>query len=299
MQSPTFHRTRLAPTPSGYLHIGNALSFALTASLARYYGAHTLLRIDDMDRERVQPAYIQDIFDTLHFLNIPWNEGPQNATAYQQHFSQLKRLSYYNEALEKLVAQDMVYACTCSRAQILRQRADGSYAGTCQAKHLPLDTPNAAWRLRTDLTPLQVKTLEQGTITAPLPATMQHFVVRKKDGYPAYQLASLVDDQHFGVDLIVRGKDLWDATLAQQYLASVLNATSFINATFYHHPLLLEPDGQKLSKSAGATSIHYQRTQGHTAETVYKMISAALRLHTPATHWTSLGKLVLPATHAL
>ncbi len=293
MQATTLHRTRLAPTPSGYLHLGNALSFALTATLAQRYGARTLLRIDDMDRERLQPAYVQDIFDTLHFLGIPWNEGPQTIPEYELHFSQMHRLVRYNEALQQLVTQDKVYACTCTRAQVLRARADGIYPGTCRDKRLPLDTPNAAWRLRTDATPLYVKTLEQGTMQASLPAGMQDFVVRKKDGYPAYQLASLVDYRYFGVDLIVRGKDLWEATLAQQYLALLLNAATFAQATFYHHPLLLETDGQKLSKSAGATSIRYLRNHGYTPGAVYNMIPVALQLKTPANSWATLGMQVL------
>ncbi|PUZ29375.1 tRNA glutamyl-Q synthetase [Chitinophaga parva] len=291
---PPIHRTRLAPTPSGYLHIGNALSFALTAALAQQHRAQTLLRIDDMDRDRIQPAYIQDIFDTLSFLNIPWTEGPKNITQYEQQYSQHHRLSLYENALQQLARQGKVYACTCSRAQILQHNAAGIYPGTCRHKQLPLDTKDAAWRIITDDTPLQVNTLAQGTVHAQLPPGMQDFIVRKKDGYPAYQLSSVVDDVHFAVDLIVRGKDLWDATLAQHFLAIQLQYATFTNAVFYHHPLLMETTEQKLSKSAGATSIHYLRTHGHSPAQVYADIAAALPLDGHPSTWQELAALVLP-----
>lgn len=85
LQKTSFTRTRIAPTPSGFLHLGNAFSFALTASLARKTGAKILLRIDDLDHQRIQQQYVQDIFDTLHFLEIPWDEGPLNYDEYKMN----------------------------------------------------------------------------------------------------------------------------------------------------------------------------------------------------------------------
>jgi glutamyl-tRNA synthetase len=87
-----FTRTRIAPTPSGYLHLGNALSFALTAAIARSTGAKILLRIDDLDQQRVNLAYVQDVFDTLNFLEIPWDEGPRNVIEYHDEWSQMRRM---------------------------------------------------------------------------------------------------------------------------------------------------------------------------------------------------------------
>lgn len=118
---------------------------------------------------------------------------------------------------------------------------------------------------------------------------MQYFVVRKKDGFPAYQLTSVLDDVHYGVDLIVRGEDLWASTLAQLYLASLLTPDSFISNTFYHHPLLHEAPGKKLSKSAGATSIQHLRKQGAAPADIYAMIAAALAINTPVESWQTLG----------
>ena len=260
-------KTRLTPTPSGYLHLGNALSFALTATLARANGAGILLRIDDMDRERVEEAYVQDIFDTLTFLDIPWDEGPRDAPEFFRAYSQVLRLDLYQEALGQLAASGAVFACTCPRNQI--------YEGICLEKGLPLDTPNAAWRLK---------------VAGALP----YFVVRKKDGFPAYQLTSLIDDLYYGIDLIVRGEDLHPSTLAQQELAGILGREAFARVRFVHHPLLMETPERKLSKSKGATSIRYLRAQGYRAADIYKLIAEMLGLDRPVTDWRSLGEAFLP-----
>jgi glutamyl/glutaminyl-tRNA synthetase len=103
---------------------------------------------------------------------------------------------------------------------------------------------------------------------------MKDFVIKKKDGYPAYQLTSLIDDLHYGVDLIVRGEDVWPSTIAQIYLAEILQQPNFQKATFHHHPLLMEAAGKKLSKSSGSTSIKYLREQGKTASEVYVEIGS-------------------------
>src|ERR1700723_1841788 len=96
---PSFQKTRIGPTPSGYLHLGNVLSFALTAALARQTGAGILLRIDDLDRGRVSKDYVEDIFETLRFLGIPWDEGPRSLGEYEREYTQLRRMELYGEAL--------------------------------------------------------------------------------------------------------------------------------------------------------------------------------------------------------
>ncbi|MFC0516871.1 glutamate--tRNA ligase family protein [Mucilaginibacter angelicae] len=284
-----FNKTRIAPTPSGFLHVGNGLSFSITAALARKHGAKILLRIDDLDRARVNPEYLTDIFDTLNFLGIPWDEGPQDANDFEANFSQVHRMHLYNEALEQLAAGGFVFACTCSRRQL-------NEAGLCNCfdKQIPLSTPEASWRLRTNNNAvLKVKSYGGETIQAQLPAEMKNFVVRKKDGFPAYQLTSVVDDLFYGVDLVVRGDDLWASTLAQIQLATVLDKPAFNDIVFYHHPLLLEEPGKKLSKSAGSTSVKYLKEQGGSAADVFGLISEILRLHKKASTWQQLVELIL------
>ena len=296
MDSPTllFKRTRIAPTPSGYLHLGNILSFALTAALARQTGANILLRIDDLDRERADKRYIQDIFDTLNFLEIPWDEGPCGYEGYESEWSQIHRLPMYNEALQQLKERNAVFACTCSRAQIRQINPDDTYPGTCRHKNISLDRGNVSWRLKTDENvPLKIKPLSGEIIQTTLPPAMRYFVVRKKDGYPAYQLTSVLDDIYFGVDLIVRGQDLWASTLAQQYLSARVGADVFGDITFYHHPLLMATDDKKLSKSAGDTSIHYLRGQGKKPADIYSAIAGMLGGYEPVKTWGELAELML------
>ena len=263
-----FNKTRIAPTPSGYLHLGNAYSFALTAQLAKQYSAKILLRIDDLDRGRVNNDYVQDVFDTLNFLDITYNEGPRDLYDYESHWSQAHRMNFYQAYLDQLREEKMIYACVCSRTQIQNC--------TCRDKNLPLDIPDANWRLFTDNKSVAIKTLNDEIVKAILPDEMNDFVVRKKDGYPAYQLASLADDLHFGIDLIIRGQDLWASTIAQCYLAQALDKTDFQNITFHHHSLLIENGDKKLSKSAGATSIKYLRAQGKTIENIFAEIARYL-----------------------
>ncbi len=287
-----FRKTRIAPTPSGFLHLGNVFSFALTALLAERHSARILLRIDDLDQQRVRPEYVQDIFDTLHFLELPWHEGPRNAAAFASEYSQLHRLPLYHEALTQLKDGGHLFACACSRTDILRQNTGGIYNGTCISKPLNLDTPEVSWRLRTPAAaPLSFNS-PAGKVSASLPEEQRWFAVRRKDGYPAYQLASVIDDVSFGVDLIVRGLDLYPSTLAQLYLADCLGLQDFKHNVFYHHRLLSLPDGSKLSKSAGATSIRYLRLEGKTPSAIYTLIGNQLGIGGTLNHWRDLEPLL-------
>ncbi|MFT3933593.1 MAG: glutamate--tRNA ligase family protein [Chitinophagaceae bacterium] len=290
----SFTKTRIAPTPSGFLHLGNILSFALTATLAHKANASILLRIDDLDRERVRTDFVQDIFDTLHFLQIPWHEGPRNVDEFEKQYSQLHRMHIYREAFMQLKEKKLVFACDCSRAQLASSSPEGIYTGTCVNKQLSLTDNSCNWRLLTDTSSIvNVKNLD-GTITQnTFPASMQYFVVKKKDGFPAYQLSSLLDDVYYGVDCIVRGRDLWSSTLAQLFLSEQLGKRGFQDSLFLHHPLLTEPDGGKLSKSAGATSIQYLRKHGETAASIFSMIGKMASIKTPVHDWLSLGEALL------
>ncbi len=227
---------------------------------------------NDLDSARTHPKYVTDLFNTLRFLQIEWDEGPKDYAAYLSAWSQAHRIQLYKAALEQLSAAGLVYACTCPRSQWLQ---GARHTCTCRQKHLPLDTPGTCWRLITTMPiPLAVRSLAGEVVTTHLPTAMQSFVVRKKDGHPSYQLSSLVDDEYFGVDAIVRGEDLWGCTLAQQYLAKVLHKDFFAEIAFYHHPLVMDAGGQKkLSKSAGATSIRQLRSEGKKKEDIIKMIA--------------------------
>ncbi|GGF15602.1 glutamyl-Q tRNA(Asp) synthetase [Hymenobacter cavernae] len=277
----------MAPTPSGYLHLGNAVNFVLTWLLVRRAGGTLHLRIDDLDRTRLRPAYLANIFQTLEWLGLDYDTGPRNPADFEQHYSQLHYLADYQQILKKLRQQPgLLYACTCSRTDILAVAPDGRYPGTCRHRHIPLDTPGAAWRIR--LPDDLVVTFTdgwQGTMVINLGRDMGDFVVRKKDGYPAYQIGSVADDLRLGTTLIVRGADLLPSTAAQLWLAQQLPETAGFTAAriqFLHHPLLPGPDGQKLSKSQQQPLERGVQAQAQGPQVVFRAVALLLGLPTEA-----------------
>jgi glutamyl-tRNA synthetase len=286
----TYNKTRLAPTPSGFLHIGNVCSFAVTAALAKTHGTKILLRVDDIDGPRSAPKYIRDIFDTLNFLGFYWDEGPRNVKEFETIYSQKHRLQLYHKATEQLYNDGLIYACHCSRAKLLVSPCD-CYQ---ERQQLPLSTLNINWRLKTnDNDVVRVKGYKGEYQETFLPVEIQNFIVRKKDGFPSYQLTSVIDDLFFNVDLIIRGEDLWPSTLAQHQLAAALKQTSFNEITFYHHKLLNDAAGKKLSKSAGATSIKYLVENGKTPADIFTQIAAAIGFNLKVETWQQLGGLLI------
>lgn len=271
-----FTQTRIAPTPSGYLHFGNAYSFLLTKALAKKHGAKILLRIDDLDRERYRREYVQDIFDTLDFLEIQ-TQGPSSVEEFESHWTQQERMPIYQAALEQLQESRLLFSCTCTRSQILQIDPRGIYLGQCLDRRMPLDKNESAWRINTlDADFLDYIAYPATPKSALIPEEASCYVIRKKDLFPAYQLTSLLDDLHFGVDLIVRGQDLFPSTLAQLDLARILGKEEFAKTTFYHHALLKGPDQSKLSKSAGSFSIRQLRQDGKTLADLFQLLGQSL-----------------------
>lgn len=268
-----FSLTRIAPTPSGFLHLGNAFSFLLTQAIAKKYGAKIFLRIDDLDRERYRSEYVQDIFDTLDFLEIPIDQGPKSLEELESEWSQVHRMSLYDQALENLRQTKRVFACDCSRNKIQQMDSRGYYLGQCLDRRIPLDRPETAWRINTlDSDFISFTEYPQGKKTDLIPEETAFYIVRKKDKLPAYHLTSVVDDIHFGVDLVVRGFDLYPSTLAQLDLAGHLGKESFGQITFLHHELIRAENQSKLSKSAGSLAIQTLRKEGKKLEDVKNLI---------------------------
>jgi glutamyl/glutaminyl-tRNA synthetase len=287
-----FRKTRIAPTPSGYLHLGNILSFSLTAAFAAQSGASILLRIDDMDRERYQPRFAQDIFDTLNFLELPWHEGPNNLQSFEREYAQVHRKELYASMLQRLRDNNSVFGCACSRSEILKRHPSGNYLGFCSKRSLQLDAENLSWRVRTHNNPVSVTTVH-GLISEVLPESMHYFIVRRKDGAPAYQVCSLADDIYFGIDFVVRGADLWPSTVAQSFLADCLAEPAFQQIKFFHHKLLTTEAGLKLSKSAGDTSVYQLRREGRKPAEVYNLIARSLGISGNISNWEKLAESYL------
>jgi glutamyl/glutaminyl-tRNA synthetase len=276
---------RLAPTPSGYLHLGNAVNFVLTWLLVRRAGGTLHLRIDDLDRARLRRPYLDNIFRVIDWLGLDYDYGPNGPDDFLRHYSQLLHLPDYNRVLRRLTQQpDLVYATRRSR--------------TSPAEPVPLATPGAAWRVRV---PPGLYIAGATAQEAPqlLAAVMPDFIIRKKDGVAAYQVASLVDDLRLGTTLVVRGLDLLPSTTAQLWLAAQLPETrafSHIEVRCVHHPLLPDAAGHKLSKSTQASGDGGVLTQPGGPAAVYRAVAELLRL--PADAAESLAAL-LAATPVL
>lgn len=255
---------RFAPTPSGYLHLGNGVNFVLTYSWARALGAPILLRIDDLDADRKRPEYVADVFLSLEWLGLSYDVGPSGPDDFERHWSQRHRMPLYKQTVTRLIRRGLVYASDFSRQQI-RALGEAEAVRQMRAQHLPLRTPDVPWRVR-----------------VPSEQPFTDFVVRRRDGVPAYQIASLTDDLHFGITHLVRGEDLRESTAMQQYLASVLGAEAFTQMEVWHHPLLTDATGQKLSKSAGSLSMKAMREIGQTPTTVYQQAARLVGLPTEA-----------------
>ncbi|SHL80766.1 glutamate--tRNA ligase family protein [Hymenobacter psychrotolerans] len=288
--------SRLAPTPSGFLHLGNAVNFTLTWLLTRRAGGTLHLRIDDLDRARFRPAYLDNIFRTLEWLRLDYDAGPAGPDDFERNYSQLLYLPTYEAALQAARAAhpQAFYACRCSRTDLARTATapNGRYPGTCQQLALPLSTPETAWRARVPAaTQIRFTDVQQGPLAVPLAEELGDFVVRKKDGVAAYQVASVVDDVRLGVNLIVRGLDLLPSTAAQLWLAAQLpGMASFQQAQFLHHGLLLDTAGQKLSKSTQTGQQRGILAEAGSPGVVYA--AAARLLGLPQTAEESLGSLL-------
>ncbi|MBI1193840.1 MAG: tRNA glutamyl-Q synthetase [Bacteroidetes bacterium] len=259
-------RTRFAPTPSGFLHAGNAANALIIFGLAYKFGAKVLLRIDDLDSARVRPEYLDNIWQVLDWLGLKPDEGPATPSEMVQ-WSQHQRLVNYTLLLDQLVATGRVYACSCSRNQLLQAGNASRYPGNCRHKNVPLEQPGTSWRLNTEgLDPVTWTDAWQGPQIIDIAREQGDFIIRRKDGLPAYHIASLSDDTAFGINLAVRGLDLIGSTGAQLLLAKLAGLTVFQSAVFVHHPLLKGADGQKLSKSAGAAAIGRKAAQSSLME---------------------------------
>ncbi len=243
-------KTRIAPTPSGYLHFGNLFSFGLTWLKARKAGLQILLRIDDLDRRRYRPEYLADIFRSLDALGIDYDEGPSGVADFEKNWSQLHRVELYRKKLEQLKAGQLVFPCSCSRREIVERQGSSAYDGYCLTHSLDTQKKQAL-RLKLAQGEAPLLNWRGKARTESLSSEMAYPVLYSKDAHVAYQLSSLCDDLHYSISHIVRGEDLWESSVCQFLIADLLEEKQFKAIRFHHHPLVLK-QGEKLSKSKAA-----------------------------------------------
>jgi glutamyl-Q tRNA(Asp) synthetase len=244
------YRGRFAPSPTGPLHAGSLVAAVASFLDARAHGGAWLLRIEDIDEARALPDAVQSIMQTLQAHGMQWDEKP---------VWQSRRKSLYQAAFEHL--GDAVYACGCSRREIADSRigvaSDGAavYPGTCRGGLAPGRSARA-WRLQV---PDQIITFNDrwaGPVRQRLATEVGDFVLRRADGYWAYQLAVVVDDGDSGITDVVRGADLLDSTARQIYLQGLLGLPT---PRYMHVPVLVNEQGEKLSKQTGAAALDSSR----------------------------------------
>jgi glutamyl-tRNA synthetase len=265
-------RVRFAPSPTGYLHIGGVRTALFNWLWARKNGGAFVLRIEDTDQERSTAESVEVILDSMRWLGLTWDEGPGVGGAHGP-YTQMERLAIYKDWSERLIREGHAFRCSCTKEELDAQRAalkakdpkaQFRYPGTCRNRK---DEPNLPFVVR-------LKVPESGSVTyvdkvfgevVTPNAAQQDFVLLRSDGVPLYNFGCVIDDLTMGITLVARGRDHMVNTPPQLMIYEALGAKA---PDMAHLPMMLAPNGEKLSKRHGAVSVGEYRTQGYTPEAV-------------------------------
>lgn len=282
MENETEHmlrpvRGRLAPSPTGHLHLGNIWAFLLCWLGVRSQGGRLVLRMEDIDPERSRQAYADDIMRDLEWLGIDWDEGPDCGGPYAP-YTQSERLDRYAEVIERLTAEGLTFPCFCTRKE-LRSLASAphvgeagpAYPGTCL--HLTQDQREArraagrapALRLHGTCETIAFTDRIRGPISTCWQECGGDFPIRRSDGVIAYQLAVAVDDVDQRITQVVRGDDILHCTPRQLYIHQLLDAPA---PEYAHVPLVLDAGGERLAKRHKHFEIRALRQGGARAQAI-------------------------------
>jgi glutamyl-tRNA synthetase len=263
--------TRLAPSPTGAQHLGNARTYLITWLMARQAGGRVVLRIEDIDSPRVKPGAAEQALADLRWLGLDWDGDP---------IVQTERLPLYAAALSQLKAHNLVYPCTCTRSDVEQaasaphpEGVEVVYPGTCSHRSVAdaagLVGRPLAWRFRVRDVPA-FDDIFRGPVSLSRENIGGDFVVWKSQDTPAYQLAVVVDDADAGITAVVRGDDLVSSTPRQLLLYRALELAP---PTFIHVPLVVGPDGRRLAKRHGDTRLSALRSAGIRPEQVIGLLA--------------------------
>jgi glutamyl-tRNA synthetase len=276
-------RVRFAPSPTGLLHVGGARTALYNWAFARHHGGVFVLRIDDTDRERSTPENTAAILESLRWLGLDWDEGPEVGGAHGPYF-QTERAEACGEALRVLNDAGRVYPCFCSPEELAERRraaeAKGGWHGydrVCRA--LDADTTAArvatgephVWRLAVaEAAPdIVFEDAVRGEVRFP-GDSVDDFVLVRSDGTPTYNFASVVDDADMGITHVIRGDDHLSNTPKQIVVFEALGRDVPV---FAHMALIMGTDGKRLSKRHGATSVEAFREQGYLSDALFNYIA--------------------------
>lgn len=268
-------RTRIAPSPTGALHLGNARTFLVNWAIARQQGWEIVLRIDDLDGPRVKAGAAAEAIELLKWLGLDWDEGP---------YYQLNDLQPYEQALQELAERGEIYPCRCTRKQIEAASLSAPHAGehetrypgTCRPTEavpasVGVQSPDVAWRMRVAAGEIGFVDEFAGAQAFDVQASVGDFLVRTKSGLPSYQLAVVIDDARQGIDRVVRGDDLLSSTSRQLLLYERLRLGA--PPVYLHLPLVVGSDGRRLAKRHGDSRVSYYRERGVTAERIVGLLA--------------------------
>lgn len=272
-------RVRFAPSPTGYLHIGGVRTALFNWLWARKTGGKFILRIEDTDQERSTPESVQVILDSMRWLGMDWDEGPEVGGARGPYF-QMQRLDLYKKYAEQLIEQGKAYRCYCTKEELASARealkqanpkAQFRYPGTCRHRGDQPDKPYVV-RFNMESVSRDVITYHDlvfGEVSTPN-TEQQDFVLLRSDGVPLYNFGVVIDDMTMGIDLVMRGRDHMVNTPPQIMLYEALGAPV---PHFAHLPMMLSPKGEKLSKRHGAVSVGEYRKMGYTPTSVLNYLA--------------------------
>lgn len=264
---PQSYRGRLAPSPTGYLHVGHARTFWVAQERARAHGGVLVLRNEDLDAVRFRLEFFDAMLEDLRWFGFTWNEGPDVGGGFGP-YHQSERMPFYRRALEQLRARNLVYPCTCSRKDIQAAIAaphpgdEGVvYPGTCRKyRGQPPPGRKFAWRFQVpDGEVISFVDGHFGEQRFVAGKDFGDFVVWRGDGVPAYQLACVVDDAAMRISEVVRGADLLLSTARQLLL---YRAFGWAAPAFFHCELLRDEHGERLAKRHDSLSLRQLRAAG-------------------------------------
>ncbi len=269
----TSYRGRLAPSPTGYLHMGHARTFWWAAERVRQANGTLVLRDDDLDVQRARPAFAQAQIDDLRWFGLDWSEGPDVGGPFGP-YRQSQRRSLYAAAFSQLREGGWVYPCRCTRRDIQAAVSaphasddEPIYPGTCRPQRIDGNQPEPSgsnWRFRVpDGEDCSFDDGALGTVSLVAGRDFGDFIVWRQDGVPSYQLACIVDDTAMAMTEVVRGADLLISTARQRLLARALGWTP---PAYFHCPLWCDADGVRLAKRADAMSLRSLRQTGWSPE---------------------------------
>jgi glutamyl-tRNA synthetase len=249
-------KTRFAPSPTGYLHVGGARTALFSWLHARRHGGRFVLRIEDTDPERSTQESINAILEGMTWLGLEYDEGP---------FYQTRRFDRYNEVIEQLLGQGLAYRCTCSRERLdnlreeqMRQKLKPRYDGHCRSRNLSADEPHVVRFCNPPDGSVVVDDQVRGRVVFHN-HELDDLIIRRTDGSPTYNFTVVVDDLDMEITHVIRGDDHLNNTPRQ---INILNALGVTPPVYAHLPMILGDDGARLSKRHGAVSVMEYRNQG-------------------------------------